>query len=142
MTVMQEKSFFVLEYTKCSSVTSVQRASLRKYEKAAPGHQSILRWFRQFCETGCMCKGKSMGLNGVPLLPWLLRSPDLTPCDFFLPVGLCEGQGLCTSNANNAASTAGTHRCCDGHRQKRAIEHLDRTGLPLGCVSGDQGHKH
>ncbi|GBM52585.1 hypothetical protein AVEN_84075-1 [Araneus ventricosus] len=44
---------------KCSSVTSVQRAFLSKYGKAAPDHQSILRWFRQFRETGCLCKGKS-----------------------------------------------------------------------------------
>ncbi|GBM62599.1 hypothetical protein AVEN_243343-1 [Araneus ventricosus] len=66
---MQAKSFCVLEYAKCSSVTSVQRAFLRKYGKAAPGHQSILRWFRE------------TDLDDVPLLPWV---PDLTPCDFFL----------------------------------------------------------
>ncbi|GBM60640.1 hypothetical protein AVEN_73312-1 [Araneus ventricosus] len=45
------------------------RAFIRKYGKAAPGHQSILRWFCQFRETG---------VDDVPL------SPDLTPCDFFL----------------------------------------------------------
>ena len=61
MAAMQVKSFCVLEYAKCSSVTSVQRAFLRKYGKAAPGHQSILRWFRQFRETGCLYKGKSTG---------------------------------------------------------------------------------
>ncbi|GBM14059.1 hypothetical protein AVEN_209949-1 [Araneus ventricosus] len=38
MAAMQEKSFCVLEYAKCSSATSVQRAFLRKYRKAAPGH--------------------------------------------------------------------------------------------------------
>ncbi|GBN80988.1 hypothetical protein AVEN_65556-1, partial [Araneus ventricosus] len=32
------EEFCVLEYAKCSSVTSVQRAFLRKYGKAAPGH--------------------------------------------------------------------------------------------------------
>ncbi|GBN73982.1 hypothetical protein AVEN_223097-1 [Araneus ventricosus] len=36
MAAMQEKSFCVLEYAKCSSVTSVQRAFLRKYGIAAP----------------------------------------------------------------------------------------------------------
>ncbi|GBL96731.1 hypothetical protein AVEN_111865-1 [Araneus ventricosus] len=61
MATMQEKSFCVLEYVKCSSGMSVQHAFLRKYGKAAPGHQSILCWFRQFLETGCLCKGKSMG---------------------------------------------------------------------------------
>ncbi|GBL98449.1 hypothetical protein AVEN_185607-1 [Araneus ventricosus] len=55
------EEFSVLEYAKCSSVSSVQRAFLRKYGKAAPGHQSILRWFRQFRETGCLCKGKTTG---------------------------------------------------------------------------------
>ncbi|GBM21450.1 hypothetical protein AVEN_182420-1 [Araneus ventricosus] len=38
MAAMQEQSFCVLEYAKCSSVTSVQHAFLRKYRKAAPGH--------------------------------------------------------------------------------------------------------
>ncbi|GBO31845.1 hypothetical protein AVEN_225110-1 [Araneus ventricosus] len=38
MAAMQEMSFCVLEYAKCSSVASVQRAFLRKYGKAAPGH--------------------------------------------------------------------------------------------------------
>ncbi|GBN76192.1 hypothetical protein AVEN_258915-1 [Araneus ventricosus] len=54
MAEVQAKSFCVLEYTKCSSVTKVQRAFLRKYGKAAAGHKSILRWFRQFRETGCL----------------------------------------------------------------------------------------
>lgn len=61
MAEKQEKSFCVLEYAKCSSVTKVQRAFVRKYGKAAPGHQSILRWFRQFRDTGCLCKGTSTG---------------------------------------------------------------------------------
>ncbi|GBN65958.1 hypothetical protein AVEN_79858-1 [Araneus ventricosus] len=84
MAAMQKESFCVLEYAKCSSVASVRRAFLRKYGIVAPGHQSILRWFRQFRETGCMCKGKSTGMHGIPLLPWPSRSPDLTPFDFFL----------------------------------------------------------
>ncbi|GBN53368.1 hypothetical protein AVEN_209211-1 [Araneus ventricosus] len=46
----------LLEYARCSSVTRVQRAFLFKYGKV--GHQSILRWFRQFSETG---------LDDVPL---------------------------------------------------------------------------
>ncbi|GBN46199.1 hypothetical protein AVEN_195250-1 [Araneus ventricosus] len=61
MEAMQEKSFCVLEYAKCSSVTNVQRAFLLKYGKAAPVHQSILYWLRQFCETGPLCKGKNTG---------------------------------------------------------------------------------
>ncbi|GBL74833.1 hypothetical protein AVEN_243682-1 [Araneus ventricosus] len=61
MAAIQEKSFCVLEYVKYSPVSSVQRAFLHKYGKAALGHQSVLRWFRQFRETGCVCKGKSTG---------------------------------------------------------------------------------
>ncbi|GBN85996.1 hypothetical protein AVEN_13526-1 [Araneus ventricosus] len=62
MAAMQEKSFYVPEYAKCSSVTSVQRAFLRKYGKVpAPGHQSIFLWFRQFRGTGCLRNGKSTG---------------------------------------------------------------------------------
>ncbi|GBN51109.1 hypothetical protein AVEN_26999-1, partial [Araneus ventricosus] len=38
MAAMQEKSFCVLEYAKCSSVTNVQREFLRKYGTAAPDH--------------------------------------------------------------------------------------------------------
>ncbi|GBM75564.1 hypothetical protein AVEN_88376-1 [Araneus ventricosus] len=58
MAAMQEKRCCVLEYAKCSSVTSVQRAFLRKYGKSGPDHQSILRWFRQFRGTGLLCKGR------------------------------------------------------------------------------------
>ncbi|GBM86997.1 hypothetical protein AVEN_19894-1 [Araneus ventricosus] len=79
----QEKSFCVLEYAKCSSVTSVQRAFLRKYGKTAPVHQSILRWFRQFRETG---------LDDIPLFPCPPRSPDLTSSDLFL-WGYMKGKG-------------------------------------------------
>jgi hypothetical protein len=53
--------------------------------------------YRQFVENGCLFKGKSPGRPRVSddnierererdnhLLPWPPRSPDLTPCDFFL----------------------------------------------------------
>ncbi|GBN42927.1 hypothetical protein AVEN_228881-1 [Araneus ventricosus] len=74
MAAMQEKSFCVLEYAKCSSVTIVQRAFL---------HWSpIVRDFLNR-ELPHLCIGRA-GLEGVPLLPCPPRSPDLTPCDFFL----------------------------------------------------------
>ncbi|GBM20352.1 hypothetical protein AVEN_195900-1 [Araneus ventricosus] len=72
------------------------------------------------------------GLDDIPLLPWPLRSPDLTPCDFFLWGHVKDKVYV---SANNAASTGGTHHCCcDGHRQKHATERLDGTGLSVGCV--------
>ncbi|GBM56681.1 hypothetical protein AVEN_42056-1 [Araneus ventricosus] len=71
---MHAKSFCVLEYAKCSSVTSVQRAFLhwstiiRDFLNRELPH----RWIGRAC------------LDDVPMLPWPPRSPDLTPCDFFL----------------------------------------------------------
>lgn len=55
-----------------------------------------------------------------------------------LPVRLCEDQNLCTPNTDNTESVEGTPRFfCDGYSQTHAIEHVEGTGLPLGCVSGD-----
>ncbi|GBM47059.1 hypothetical protein AVEN_179786-1 [Araneus ventricosus] len=75
MAALQEKSFCVLEYAKCSSVTSVQRAFL---------HWSpIVRDFLNR-ELPHVCIGCS-GLDDVPLLPCPPpKSTDLTPCYFFL----------------------------------------------------------
>ncbi|GBM83181.1 hypothetical protein AVEN_43677-1 [Araneus ventricosus] len=62
--------------------TRWRRAFLRKSGKAAPGHQNILRWFRQFRETGCLCKGKSTGRLRVseeivePVRQSFVRSPQ------------------------------------------------------------------
>ncbi|GBM04667.1 hypothetical protein AVEN_75616-1 [Araneus ventricosus] len=117
MAAMQEQSFCVLEYAKCSSVTSVQRAFL---------HWSTIA--RDFLnrELPHRWTGRT-GLYNVPLLSCLPRSPDLSPCDFFL-------------RSCNAASTAGTHHCCcDGRRRKHATERLEGIGLPLGCVPGTKG---
>lgn len=65
MASMQQKSFCVLEYAKCLSVVTVQRLFRRQFETEPPGHQSILRWYRQFRDTGCLCKGKSTGRPSV-----------------------------------------------------------------------------
>ncbi|GBM14747.1 hypothetical protein AVEN_72015-1 [Araneus ventricosus] len=74
MAAMQEKSFCALEYAKCSSVTSVQRAFLH--------WSTIVRDFlnRELPHRWIRCAG----LDDVPLLPWLARSPELTPRDFIL----------------------------------------------------------
>lgn len=61
MATMQQKAFCVLEYARCLSVVTVQRAFRREYEIAPPGHQSILRWYRNFKTTGVLEKRKSTG---------------------------------------------------------------------------------
>ncbi|GBM60764.1 hypothetical protein AVEN_233830-1 [Araneus ventricosus] len=60
MATMQEKSFCVLEYAKCSSVTSVQRAFLHWSTIVSDFFNRELphRWI-----------GRA-GLDDVPLLPW------------------------------------------------------------------------
>jgi DNA-binding transcriptional regulator YhcF (GntR family) len=65
MAAMQENSFCVLEYARCSSVTAERRAFIKEYRKEPLGHQSILRWYRQFQDTGFLCKQKSTGRPSV-----------------------------------------------------------------------------
>jgi hypothetical protein len=54
-----EKSFCVLEY---HTVVTVQRAFRAKYAKDLPTDKNIRAWYKQFTETGCLCKQKSSGL--------------------------------------------------------------------------------
>ena len=56
-----EKSFRVLEYNTSKSVVTVQRAFSAKYIKDPPTDKTIRAWFKQFTETGCLCKQKSSG---------------------------------------------------------------------------------
>ena len=59
-----EKSFCVLEYHASKSVVTVQRAFRAKYAKYAkdpPTDKIIRAWYKQFTETGCLCKRKSSG---------------------------------------------------------------------------------
>jgi hypothetical protein len=56
-----EKSFCVLEYHTSESVVTVQRAFRSKYAKDRPADKTIRAWYRQFTETGCLCKQKSSG---------------------------------------------------------------------------------
>ncbi|KAF8789550.1 hypothetical protein HNY73_007481 [Argiope bruennichi] len=58
---LSEKSFCVLEYARVFSTTTVQRAFRIQYGKESPTNKSILRWYKQFKETGCLCKKKSSG---------------------------------------------------------------------------------
>lgn len=61
VTSPQEKDFCVLEYAKTSSVVVVQRNFQTKFSKEPPHRHNIVRWVKQFKETGCLCKGKSSG---------------------------------------------------------------------------------
>ena len=57
----EEKSFCVLEYHTSRSVVTVQHAFRAKYVKDPPTDKTIHGWYKQFTETGCLCKQKSSG---------------------------------------------------------------------------------
>ena len=57
-----EKSFSVLEYRTSKSVITVQRAFRAKYANDPPTDKTIRARYKQFTETGCLCKQKSSGL--------------------------------------------------------------------------------
>jgi hypothetical protein len=61
MVALGEKSFCVLEYHTSKSVVTVQRAFRAKYAKDPPTDKTIRAWYKQFTETGCLCKQKSSG---------------------------------------------------------------------------------
>ena len=60
-----EKSFCVLEYPTSKSVVTVQRAFRAKYAKDSPTDKTIRAWYKQFTETGCLCKQKAPMLTRV-----------------------------------------------------------------------------
>jgi hypothetical protein len=53
--------FFMLEYHTSKSLVTVQRAFRAKYAKDPPADKTIHAWYKQFTETGCLCKQKSRG---------------------------------------------------------------------------------
>jgi hypothetical protein len=61
MAAPREKSFCVLEYHTSKSVVTMQRAFRAKYAKDPPADKTIRAWYKQFTETGCLCKQKSSG---------------------------------------------------------------------------------
>jgi transposase len=54
-------SFCVLEHHASKSVVTVQRAFRAKYAKDQTTVKTIRAWYKQFTETGCLCKQKSSG---------------------------------------------------------------------------------
>jgi hypothetical protein len=60
MAALGEKLFCVLEYYHTSkSVVTVQHAFRAKYTENPPTDKTIRVWYKQFTETGCLCKQKS-----------------------------------------------------------------------------------
>ena len=72
-----ENAFCVLTFHECRSVTIVQRQFRTKFGKRPPSDNSIRRWYAQRW-IGSGTDDDQM------LLAWPPRSPDATPCDFFL----------------------------------------------------------
>ena len=66
----REKSFYVLEYARTSSVVTVELEFRGQFNKESP-----------------VCA----------LMRWAPKSPNLTPCNFFL-VGICKGHCFYTSS--------------------------------------------
>jgi len=65
MATLGEKSFCVLEYHLSKSVVTVQRAFRAKYAKDPLTDKTIHAWYKQFTETGCLCKQKAPVLTRV-----------------------------------------------------------------------------
>ena len=61
MATLGEKSFCVLKYHTSKSVVTVKSAFRAKYAKDPPTDKTIRAWYKQFTETGCLCKQKSSG---------------------------------------------------------------------------------
>ncbi|PNF42302.1 hypothetical protein B7P43_G05516 [Cryptotermes secundus] len=59
MALQKEKAFCLLRFEVSRSVITVQRAFRARFQKDAPHKNNTIRWYRQFVETGCLCKGKS-----------------------------------------------------------------------------------
>jgi len=51
----------MLQYHMSKSVVTVQCAFHAKYAKDLPTDNTIHAWYKQFTETGCLCKQKSSG---------------------------------------------------------------------------------
>ena len=61
MATREQKAFCVLQFAKTESVIRVQRAFIIKFHCNPPSDNNIRRWYHQFEDTGCLCKGKSIG---------------------------------------------------------------------------------
>ncbi|PSN53566.1 hypothetical protein C0J52_09183 [Blattella germanica] len=61
----QQRSWCVLEFGKVKSVVTVQRAFRRTFHMNPPTNKSILKWYNNFVEKGCICNQRK-GHSGRP----------------------------------------------------------------------------
>jgi hypothetical protein len=61
MESQQEKDFYVLRFEVSRTVIAVQRVFRLRFRKDAAQRNNLTRWYRQFIESRCLCKGKSPG---------------------------------------------------------------------------------
>ncbi|PNF38372.1 hypothetical protein B7P43_G07247 [Cryptotermes secundus] len=66
MATQQEKAYCVLRFEVSKSIVTVCREFRVRFQKEAPYENNIRRWYRQFVDSGCLCKGKSSGRPHVP----------------------------------------------------------------------------
>jgi hypothetical protein len=59
--LLRERSRFVCWNITPVTLDTVQRAFRAKYAKERPTDKTIRAWYKQFTETGCLCKHKSSG---------------------------------------------------------------------------------
>ena len=57
----QGKAFCVFRFELSRFVITVQREIRARFRRDAPHKNNVTRWYRQFVETGCLCKGKNSG---------------------------------------------------------------------------------
>jgi len=81
-----EKSFCILQYHTIKSVVTLQHAFRAKYAKDPPTDKTIRAWYKQFIETGCLCKRKSIGRSLTAeddverVRASFLHSPNISSC--------------------------------------------------------------
>jgi len=61
MASQQRKAFCEQRFEVFRSVITVRRELRARFRKNVPHRNNITRWYRQFVEPGCLCKGKSPG---------------------------------------------------------------------------------
>jgi hypothetical protein len=61
MATPQQKAFYVLRFANSESAITLQLEFCKQFQNDPSYKTNILRWYRQFQETGCIYKGKSLG---------------------------------------------------------------------------------
>ena len=86
-----ENAFCVLQFAKCESIVMIQRRFRAQYHNSFNNKTGLHLIFIFFIMMSMgtsrihlLIVGLDVLLKMTPLLPWPPRSPDLTPCDYFL----------------------------------------------------------